>query len=436
MPAWIDTSSADTGSSSARIFGCSASARAMPMRCFCPPENSAGYRLASSRRSPTMPSSSATRSSMRFLSKPLACNGSASTSNTGSRGSSEATGSWNTTCRSPRSARRAAAVQRRDVGAEHLDRTRLRGGQLQDLVQRRRLARPGFADDAQRAALLQFEADAVDRTHLADLAAKHHALGQLVGLDQVPDAQHDGCVGGGCGRRAARWRRRRSRPRCGRRRGRCGCTRPRWSWARLGHAAPVRRRGSRRWPAGSAARTGSRAAARPSTAARRDRHQPRALRRRPGGAPSRAARRCRASGGRGTARRRARSRRPCPAYITSARSANSATTPRSWVMIRTPAPVTSRAVLSTSRICACTVTSSAVVGSSQISRSGSLAIAIAMTTRCRSPPDSSCGNARARRSGWAMPTSSSSSTARARAARLVVPRWWISIASAIWSPTV
>jgi hypothetical protein len=70
-----------------------------------------------------------------------------------------------------------------------------------------------------------------------------------------------------------------------------------------------------------------------------------------------------------------------PAYITNARSANSATTPRSWVMIRTPAPVTSRAVLSTSRICACTVTSSAVVGSSQIRRSGSLAIAIAMTTR-------------------------------------------------------
>ena len=58
-------------------------------------------------------------------------------------------------------------------------------------------------------------------------------------------------------------------------------------------------------------------------------------------------------------------------------------------MISTPAPVTSRAVRSTSRICACTVTSSAVVGSSQISRSGSLAMAMAITTRCRSPPDSS-----------------------------------------------
>ena len=39
------------------------------------------------------------------------------------------------------------------------------------------------------------------------------------------------------------------------------------------------------------------------------------------------------------------------------------------------------------RICACTVTSSAVVGSSAISRSGSLASAIAIITRWRWPPD-------------------------------------------------
>ena len=76
-------------------------------------------------------------------------------------------------------------VQGGDVGAEHLDRTRLRGGQLQHLVQGGRFARPGFADDGQRATLLQFEADAVDRAHLADLPAEHHTLGQLVGLDQI-----------------------------------------------------------------------------------------------------------------------------------------------------------------------------------------------------------------------------------------------------------
>ena len=42
---------------------------------------------------------------------------------------------------------------------------------------------------------------------------------------------------------------------------------------------------------------------------------------------------------------------------------------------------------SSARIWACTVTSSAVVGSSAISRSGSLASAIAIMTRWRWPPD-------------------------------------------------
>src|SRR3546814_7913946 len=40
--AWIDTSSADTGSSPMISRGLSASARAMPMRCRWPPENSCG----------------------------------------------------------------------------------------------------------------------------------------------------------------------------------------------------------------------------------------------------------------------------------------------------------------------------------------------------------------------------------------------------------
>ena len=44
-----------------------------------------------------------------------------------------------------------------------------------------------------------------------------------------------------------------------------------------------------------------------------------------------------------------------------------------------------------SRICACTVTSSAVVGSSAISRSGPEMVAMAIITRWRMPPDSSCG---------------------------------------------
>ena len=43
--AWIETSSADTGSSQTISFGRSASARATPMRWRWPPENSAGKRL-------------------------------------------------------------------------------------------------------------------------------------------------------------------------------------------------------------------------------------------------------------------------------------------------------------------------------------------------------------------------------------------------------
>ena len=43
--AWIETSSADTGSSQMTSFGRSASARATPIRWRWPPENSAGNRL-------------------------------------------------------------------------------------------------------------------------------------------------------------------------------------------------------------------------------------------------------------------------------------------------------------------------------------------------------------------------------------------------------
>ena len=58
-----------------------------------------------------------------------------------------------------------------------------------------------------------------------------------------------------------------------------------------------------------------------------------------------------------------------------------------------------------SRICACTVTSSAVVGSSAISTSGRLASAMAIITRWRWPPESWCGYWRSRASGSGMCTS-------------------------------
>ena len=74
---------------------------------------------------------------------------------------------------------------------------------------------------------------------------------------------------------------------------------------------------------------------------------------------------------------------------------------------------------SRSRICACVVTSSAVVGSSAISSRGSQDSAIAIIARCRRPPLSWKAYSSTRRSGRGMPTSRSISIARSRASRLL-----------------
>ncbi len=88
-----------------------------------------------------------------------------------------------------------------------------------------------------------------------------------------------------------------------------------------------------------------------------------------------------------------------------------------------------------SKICACRVTSSAVVGSSAISSRGSQASAIAIITRWRMPPESLCGYSSIRRSGEGMWTRRSSSMARSRALRREPPRWRRMV-SMIWSPMV
>ena len=84
-------------------------------------------------------------------------------------------------------------------------------------------------------------------------------------------------------------------------------------------------------------------------------------------------------------------------------------------------------------ICACVVTSSAVVASSAISSLGSEARAIAMTTRWRIPPESWCGYSCRRCSGDGRRTSLSSSSARSRAAPRST-RWCARTASATCAP--
>src|SRR5437867_2102464 len=77
------------------------------------------------------------------------------------------------------------------------------------------------------------------------------------------------------------------------------------------------------------------------------------------------------------------------------------------------------------------MTSSAVTGSSAITILGLHARAIAIITRCRMPPENSCGYSWAR-SRW-IPTSSRSSPSRFIAAALSTLSW-MTIGSAIWSP--
>ncbi len=108
-------------------------------------------------------------------------------------------------------------------------------------------------------------------------------------------------------------------------------------------------------------------------------------------------------------------------------------TPMSWVISTIAAPVSRFRSAIRSRISACTVTSSAVVGSSAIKRSGPQAIAAAIITRWRMPPESSCGYWASRRRASGMRTFSSQARAWSMASRPPMPRWRRS-GSAICSP--
>ena len=80
-----------------------------------------------------------------------------------------------------------------------------------------------------------------------------------------------------------------------------------------------------------------------------------------------------------------------------------------------------RRSVSNSRICACTVTSSAVVGSSAKSNFGLHEMAIAIMMRWRIPPESWLGNLRNICFGSGMRTSVSNSILRARASLRLIP---------------
>ena len=80
-----------------------------------------------------------------------------------------------------------------------------------------------------------------------------------------------------------------------------------------------------------------------------------------------------------------------PWFMTSTSSAISATTPMSWVMNNTALPCSRCRSAIRRKISFCVVTSSAVVGSSQMISAGLRITAMAITMRWRWPPLSWCG---------------------------------------------
>ena len=106
--AWIDTSSADTGSSATISFGRRASARAIPIRWRWPPENWCGKRFACSGDKPTASSSSLTRRRRsRRLPTPWIFSGAPTMFRTRLRGFRLEYGSWKTIWSSRRNGRSA-----------------------------------------------------------------------------------------------------------------------------------------------------------------------------------------------------------------------------------------------------------------------------------------------------------------------------------------
>ena len=119
--------------------------------------------------------------------------------------------------------------------------------------------------------------------------------------------------------------------------------------------------------------------------------------------------------------------------MTATPSQSFRTMPRLWLMNSSAIRFCSRSRARSCRICASTVTSSAVVGSSRISSGGSQASAAAIRARCFIPPLNWWGKACATWAGRCIPMSCSSAIARSFASGLDMPRWR-TMGSAICAP--
>ena len=345
----------------------------------------------------------------RLVREPIRCsrNGSPTISATVIRGLSDDAGSWNTMLKSRRSGR-----SRRRESPEMsvpLIRTVPAGHRHQPghAPAERGLAAAGLADQPEHLARRDGQADPVHRADRAEV------------LDQVDDLQRGGhpvhrrrCSGSGWKQRTG-WpagpgsQRRRARPAARRRRTRTGrrtCTPP--ATSRM-----------RRHPAGDLAQAALGVPV-------------------PGWAPPRADRGCTGGCAGRTAPRCRPPRWSRPAYMTTTRSAMSATTPRSWVISRIAVPISVAQV-------AQHVEDAGLHG--HVERGGRL-VGDEQPRAGRRPPSRSSPAAACRRRAGAGTRAAAAPAAGCRPARAARPpagapprracRWWRRSTSPIWRPTV
>ena len=196
---WVVTSSAETASSSTRISGSAASARAIATRWRCPPESERGRMSARSGSSFTAAISSPTRAAISAAAAPRRCTATASVRHCAHR-LPAVEGLVRVLEHHLRDAGAAAALggaagRLRPVLALDRDGAGVRGLEAADDARRRGLAGTALADDPERRAGIEGEADAVDGDELLTPEAAFRA--HLEALSQPVHPQHR--LGGGCG---------------------------------------------------------------------------------------------------------------------------------------------------------------------------------------------------------------------------------------------
>ncbi len=176
----VSGSSAEVASSESSTFGSPASARAMPTRCFWPPESCAGYALARSREPDQVEQFGDPFGALGRRGMPMTSRGNATLPAT-VREESSAKCWWIIPIRC-RAVRRPVSLSVREVDAVDGDRPGVRPFEHVDAAQQRALARAAAAEHAEDLTRADGQ---VDAGHRGDVAAT-----ASVRLAQTVDADH------------------------------------------------------------------------------------------------------------------------------------------------------------------------------------------------------------------------------------------------------